>query len=218
MTHELLARIRRPDFDPETHTYRVDGMVKPHVTGLLRDAGLVKADETDSGWTISEDVLENARERGSYVHEAIELDAQGLLDEDSLDEEIYGYLESWRGFVAETGYVSIAQELPVYCPHGDYCCTIDDVGYIGERLVVLDRKTGSVGLKPWHKYQLAANAKVFHGLTGEWPLRVMVWLRPELKRKKYRDYYFESQTAEWDMEVFEACLTLHTARLLDSRG
>lgn len=211
-----LSRIIRPDFDPETHTYRVNGVVMPHVTGLLRDAGLSGDPATGTpNFQIPDEVIGNARERGHYVHEAIELDAQGILDEDSLDDEIYGYLEAWRDFVDDTGYVSIAQEIPCYVPEYGYCCTVDDVGYIGDRLTIIDRKTGSVGLKPWHKYQLAANAWPFVLSTvpiADWPHRMMVWLRPELKRKRYRTYSFSPQTADNDFEVFIACLTIHTAK------
>lgn len=211
-----LSFIARPDFDPETHTYRVDGVVRPSVTEILRTANLSDNGMSAGGWEIDADVLDNAAERGTMVHLAVELDCQGVLDEDSVDDEIWPYVEAWREFVADTGFVRIANELPIYEPMGDYCGTLDLLGYIGEELTIIDLKTGSVGLKPWHKYQLAAYARPFFLKEDAWPHRMMLHLRPELKRKKYREYNFSATSATWDWMVFAAARTIATAKELDA--
>lgn len=209
-----LSFIVRPDFDPEDHIYRVDGNVKESVTGILAGVGL--SDNGKAGtWTIDPDVLDYAAERGTCVHEATELDDLGLLDDESCDDEVFEYVEAYRDFVADTGFVSVACEVAFHDAEFDYCGTFDKVGYIGEDLYIIDLKTASVGLKPWHKYQLAAYARPFFKETGKWPKRMMLHLRPELKRKKYREYHFSEKSAEWDWAVFAAARTIAIAKVLD---
>jgi hypothetical protein len=207
-----LSFIVRPDFDPEEHVYRVDGIERPGVTEILKAAGLSDNATGANGWSIDPDVLDNAADRGKVAHLAVELDCQKILDEDSLDDEIWPYVDAWRQFVDDTGFVPIANELLFYNPVDDYCGQIDIPGYIGEDLTIIDLKTGSIGLKPWHKYQLAGYARPFYLKEGTWPKRMMLHLRPELKRKKYRDYNFSPESAQWDWKVFAAAHTIWAAK------
>ena len=54
------------EFDEETHTYLVDGIIVPSVTQLLKDQFQHKYDG------VPEEVLKRASQRGTEVHEAIE--------------------------------------------------------------------------------------------------------------------------------------------------
>ena len=56
-------------FDPVAHIYRLDGVVVPNVTGILRDEGFV-----DASW-----FTPYAAERGTKAHRAIELYDEGDL-------------------------------------------------------------------------------------------------------------------------------------------
>jgi hypothetical protein len=210
--------IPKPDFDAETHVYRVDGAPQPSVTHIIKAAGLSDAAATASGWTIDEQILENAAERGRFSDIAIELDAAGELDDESVDDEIYGYVSAWQEFVADSGYVSIGNQISFYEPEFSYCGTLDDIGYIGDELTIIDRKTGSVGLRPWHKYQLAAYARPYSEQGKKWPNRMIVHLRPDLKRTRYRTYHFSPQSATWDWQVFQAARLIETALVLDRRS
>lgn len=213
-----LSKIQRPDFDEETHTYRVDGRVVPSVTQILKFGPWKGVDETDSGFVIAEDVIENARERGHRVHKAIELLNGGVLDWDTVDADDLPYVEAYADWRDEFGYVAEASELIGYSDLFDYGFTLDSFGYLPEGPVVVDIKTGSAGLKPWHKYQLAAYA---YPLTWEeegrtrWPLRIMLHLKSNGKAKPYR---FGEKTAMWDWEVFQSCRKLQTALTLDTRA
>lgn len=211
-----LSWIIRPNFDEETHEYRVDGRVVPSVTEILTGAGLAE-NRFSGGREIDPEVLENAAERGAFAHRAIELDCAGELDEDSLDDEIFAYVEAWRDFVADTGFLPVANEISFYNSIGDYCGTFDMVGYLGEELTVVDLKTGSIGLKPWHKYQLAAYAAIFKNKEGKWPKTKMLHLRPELKRKKYREYDFSTATAEAHYTIFAAAGLVYSAKVADQK-
>lgn len=204
-----------PDFDEEAHVYRVDGRIVPSVTEILSGVGLAE-NFMAGGREIDPDVLANAAERGTMVHLAIELECLGELDEDTVDDEIWPYLEAWRQFVDDTGFLPVANEFRFYEPANDYCGTADMIGYLGDQLTVLDLKTGSIGLKPWHKYQLAAYAGAIKG-GSLWPHRMMLHLRPELKRKRYRDYNFSTASAATDWEIFSCAARVYAAKLADQK-
>lgn len=76
-------------FDAETHTYTLGGVKLPSVTTVLFDVGLYDFD------FISAETLRIAAERGTIVHTYCEWYEQGILDESSIDPELYGYFESY---------------------------------------------------------------------------------------------------------------------------
>lgn len=123
-------------FDATAHEYRIGSRVLPSVTqilGLLQDFSGVPSD-----------VLERAREFGSHVHAAVDLDNRGELDEDSLDPALRPYLEAWRKFLADTGAVVAASELRLADPVLGYAGTLDTLLVIRSRHVLVDVKTGVV--------------------------------------------------------------------------
>jgi len=73
-------------FDPETHTYYLDDVVIPSVTSVL-PYNYHTARLCDN---------EEAMTKGLYVHQMIELYSQGVLDEESLDPVLRGYLDSYK--------------------------------------------------------------------------------------------------------------------------
>lgn len=205
-----------PDFEHETHTYRVDGRDIPGVTEILKAAGIGHSAESDSGFAISDDVMEAARDRGTDVHYACELLDRNDLDFDSLDEEIAAYVVGYQNWKDATGFVPDMIEQVVYCPEHDYVGTLDRAGWIGDQRVVVDLKSGSGGLKPWHRKQLAAYAYPIKGENEPWPLRICLVLKPTTK-KGWTQYTFLPQSAEWDFKVFLAARTIYTDRLLQCR-
>jgi hypothetical protein len=89
-------------FNPVTHTYAWGGQHVPSVTQILRP--LVDYS------SIPEHVLEIARDRGTRVHKATELDDAGTLDMDSVTEDIAGYLRAWQQFKRDRGVVVLESE------------------------------------------------------------------------------------------------------------
>lgn len=203
-----------PDFDAEAHVYRVDGRIVPGVTTILKAAGIGHSDTTDEGFQISDDVMEAARDRGTDIHYACELLDRGDLDWDSLDEEIESFVIGYQNWKAETGFVADMIEAPIYSEEYEYCGTIDRAGWIGDQRIVLDLKSGSGGLKPWHRKQLAAYAYPLK--DQEWPLRICLHLKTTTK-KGYTAYTFLPKSAEWDFKVFLAARTIWTDREMQSR-
>lgn len=122
-------------FAPEGHTYRWSGTVVPSVTqvidGYLRDyAGIPR------------EILKRAAELGNLVHEATALDAEGRLDEDSIDDEVAPYIKAWRKFLAESKAEILWSERPMYHPLYGYAGTPDHGVIINGCTGILDKKTG----------------------------------------------------------------------------
>lgn len=114
-------------FEPETHTYRLDGKVIPSVTQVLRGAGIIHVSDFCTG-----------PERGSLVHHACALLDQGRDEElQALDglPEILPYLEAWQQF-KDDGWPSGEQDFT----------KIEEPGYItlpcGSVAGTSDRVTG----------------------------------------------------------------------------
>jgi len=101
--------VKKIDFDEISHTYTVDGKDKPSVTQILKAVGLFP-----DFWGNDEDLAWYMR-RGSMVHKGVEHILEWMIDsEESVthekavstinhyieaqDEEIQGYLRSFRDF------------------------------------------------------------------------------------------------------------------------
>lgn len=84
----------RLDFDEATHTYRLGDRVLSSVTQVLAETGLAQFDQP---W-----FSDAVKARGTFLHEAIALDIEGDLDDDTLDEQLRGGIEGWRAFMRDT--------------------------------------------------------------------------------------------------------------------
>lgn len=121
-------------FDAAKHEYRWDGQVVPSVTQIvdrLNDLSFIKPEH-----------LEAARERGTDVHLACLLDDLGDLAEETVTEEVAGYLAGWRKFRSECKPVWIEMEHMEYHPLYRYAGTWDRVGMVFGTLTLADLKTG----------------------------------------------------------------------------
>lgn len=121
-------------FDREQHIYRLADRILPSVTEILKGAGVVN----DRWWT------EAGRWRGSQVHAACWYDDQNDLDESSLDPVLRGYVDAYRQFRSDTGFVATDIESPIYNDLLGYAGTPDRIGKInGGRLCLPDIKSGA---------------------------------------------------------------------------
>lgn len=83
------------EFDEKTHIYKINGTKCVSVTQLLGDMGFNDYSH------IPAHILDKARIRGTYVHKAIELHLKGILNEDTLDQQIVPYLNGFKKFQRE---------------------------------------------------------------------------------------------------------------------
>ena len=193
-------------YDPTAHAYFIDGQRVPSVTQILQDVGLI-----DTTYFTDE-----ARERGSFAHKAIQLWLADNLDESDLSEGLKGYLDSARQFMAMVGTVHEV-EMPRFHPAmrfagtPDLVCTIDEYGF-----AVPDFKIGAKEAS--HRYQSAAYAFLVAlgdrgdneilSFTPMKPGRIMVHLDADGKPPKLEPYPAGGN----DERIFLAALTVYHAK------
>jgi hypothetical protein len=193
------------EFEASTHTYRVAGQVIPGVTTILKDAGLIDYS------MIPQEVLLVASQRGTAVHQALQYLDDGTLDESSVDLSIAGYIEAYKRFCDESGFVPGHIEHRVFHPAYRYAGTLDRTGVFrgSSAPVLLDFKTGIV--LPGHRLQLAAYT---HCMPAPRRFR-----RCALKLNAdatYRLHEFPASEYQRDVEVFLSALACVQWRLQQS--
>ena len=172
-------------FDPETHTYRMEGEIIPSVTQILKDVGLI-----DTTFFAPEHA-----ERGTRIHAATVFWDETEMDDDTLPEEWTGYLSAWKKFREETGFVSSHIEQAFCCDEG-YAGTVDRIGKTHKiNPLLLDIKTGPP--QPWHRLQLAA-----YTLMVKRELNIPIWDMWGVHLRKEGTYSVESyksieHSADW---------------------
>ncbi len=119
----------------DQHVYRLDGKQIDGLTSTIQEAGLMG--NYGSEWHM---------DRGMKIHLATELWDRRTLDESTVDPQIQGYLESWKQFRKDQGYIPTHIEYPIYHPELIVGTKID-------RLPLLDIKSGSP--ESWHVLQIA---------------------------------------------------------------
>lgn len=187
---ELLAPVKSLRFEPVPHKYFLepDGVELPSVTTVLKETRLIDYS------MIPQDVLEAASKRGTAVHLALQFFDEGDLDESSLSDEIRPYLEAYKTFLEQTGFVPAMIEQRVWSPTYRYAGTLDRTGTFpradgGVDLVCLDFKTG-IPMKG-HPLQLAAyvaclpEPRKYRRMSLY--LKPDVWTLVEFEAKNYRE-------------------------------
>jgi hypothetical protein len=121
-------------FDPESHSYRLDGVPIPGVTSILKDLS-----EREYRFVKAETMAEAAW-LGQAVHKVIELESAGTLDEDALDARLREYLDAWRHFRTHSGFVPTLSEEKVYSRRYHYAGQLDLFGALNSDAALIDAK------------------------------------------------------------------------------
>ena len=146
-------------FDEATHTYTLDGQKLPSVTEIL--APITAGKYPPSG------VVQQAAARGTRIHELC-----ALYDMDALPEEFEGelvpYVQAWADFCRDYTPEWLYIEQPFYfdpgIPKQRYAGTVDRVGIVDGRLVVVDIKTAQNLDRP-AKVALACQLHAYRSLA-----------------------------------------------------
>lgn len=148
-----------------SHRYWMGARELLSVTTALRLADLV-----DAEW-----FTEASQLRGTYVHEACCL----IDDEDfgCVDPALAGYVAGYEAFLREAKPEWAFIEHRVCDPALGYAGTLDRVGFLNGKWVLVDLKTG--GDAPWHQVQTAAYARLMPQPSGVKPDRFALYLRPD---------------------------------------
>lgn len=186
----------RLQFDAATHRYTLAGRDLPSVTQVLASVGIIDYSH------LPPDVRSMALERGRAVHEAIALDLEGDLDEESIS-EIAGYVQAARSARRELGVDVAIDGWEIRRYHGTflYAGTIDLLA--GD--VVVDWKTNQA--EYWVRFQLAAYAAL---VCGPLPPRRIERVCVELHDDgTYSHFRFPGLEWDQDFETFLAALRVH---------
>jgi hypothetical protein len=182
-------------FEPEGHRYFLGSQQLPSVTQVLS--------MLDKFEGVPLDVLEAARQFGSHVHMACDLDNKGVLDEDALDPALRAYLECWRRFRAESGFVLLSSEERLVHPQLRVAGTLDDSGLMSNELSIIDIKSGMVPRTVG--YQTAAYLEMYALKHGKRPRRrYCVQLNPEFAL----GYKLHRLSKTTDYHMFVSCLNV----------
>ena len=148
-------------YDPETHTYRIDGVAVPSVTQIV---DVITASERNA---INPAVLAQAARRGTLVHEYTESIDYGIpLDEIEVEPALAGYVQAWLRFKRDWLFTPLHIEKPLYGEVGGYAGRIDRIGTIAGHLGIVDVKTTS-SFDRLAKIALACQLQGYYGLCLE---------------------------------------------------
>ena len=145
-------------FDERKHIYTLKGFELPSVTTLMNPL----SDELYS--EISPDVMKKAADRGTAVHEAIEMYSKYGVDE--IEPEFEAYYTAFKEWHQKYKPVHLASEYRIYHKTMMYAGTIDEVCLINNHLAIIDYKTTSGVNEMLTRVQLEAYAQAFssHGI------------------------------------------------------
>ena len=172
-------------FRAEDHSYHVNGVRLPSVTEILKDIGLI-----DTSYFKPEH-----SERGTTVHEATQFWDETGMEDDTIPQDLLGYLEAWKKFREETGFTPTHIEQSLHSPQG-YAGTVDRIGKTNKiNPILLDIKSGPP--QPWHRLQLAA-----YSLMAKHELKIPIWECWGVHLKKDGKYSVETyrsieDSADW---------------------
>ena len=179
-------------FFDECHKYTLDGEELPSVSQLTRFIS------REIYGDVGQFNLDRAAERGTSVHKATELlDKYGTAE---IDEDIAPYLQAYIVFRKEHKCEWQKIEYATHHPDNLYAGTLDRVGTIDGKLVVLDIKTSSTIQKPLYTAQLNLYRKMLPD-----PIEQLVILH--LKK----DGTYKLIDIPIDDTLADACITLHEA-------
>ena len=191
------------DFDPETHTYRRNGLVIPHVTQILAASG--KCD-----WScVDEEIRLHSIKRGQTVHWLTQLEDEGALNYRTVPAGLRGFRKGWRQWKKHSGFNVLWIEKR-FISHYGFAGTIDRAGSFPASTMfgsgtsgVVDLKTGEGDgyIADWVRFQLVSYTL---GVDPRPAIaRTIRRIAVRLQRDgKYRVKEFPMETWDTDFAVF----------------
>jgi hypothetical protein len=184
------------DFKSEGHVYLWDGEVVPSVSQILKKIGITRD---------YEQVDDFYRQRGTFVHQAIEYHIKHTLEESSLDpENVLPYFLGYKKWTEKEMYVPRETELPLYSQKYGFAGTIDQTCIIenerdGEG--ICDIKVTESSDKA-ADLQLCAYAQLYYEAYGRWPaFRMVLELHGD---QSVKPIFYDTDPAIWGsvMELY----------------
>jgi hypothetical protein len=154
-------------FDEENHVYTFNDKIFPSVTQILWEENFIDSVFYDE-WS---------RNKGRLVHLVCHLDDTNDLDEVTVDPILQPYLDAYRAFKDDTGFIVESSEVPLISEAYSFAGTPDKVGVLNKMPALIDIKSGAV--EPWAALQLS----FYEVLTNHPHKRYALQLTPEGKYK-----------------------------------
>lgn len=165
------------EYNDATHTYTVHGLVVPSVTRILREMGMYKGIDFMS---------EEAKNRGTAVHEACELADSGF---EVTNTELNCYINAYMAFKNTAKFKTMLSEYKVYHEIYGYAGRADKVGRFdgNPEAAIIDIKTGLP--QPTDALQVFAYATAYTHMTRQGVNPWVLYLRPDgtFKLRKVRE-------------------------------
>ena len=199
-------------FNEDEHRYYLKNVEIPGVTKTLEEVGISDFSFVDF------DILEKAKRFGSALHRATELLDKGTLNESSVDNALIPYLQGYKMFCEDYGFVPEMVEFQSYSAKYRYGFTLDRIGsfskqkhsyyskFEGKRALI-DIKSGA--FMPSYALQTAA---YLNGYNEHFPrlekvrLRICVRLCPG-------HYKIDVHKDKSDFSTWLACLQVYNFML-----
>jgi hypothetical protein len=118
-------------FNESDHRYEFEGRVVPSVTTVIQSV-------LPGRWMVDPYYLD----RGRIIHLACQYEDQGGVEEDSIDAVVVPYYQAYRKFKADTGFSPEIIEGRYYHKTYQYAGTLDRVGILNGKTVLIDLKSG----------------------------------------------------------------------------
>lgn len=186
----------KPEFEAEKHVYRVDGIEIPSVTQIMKplSAGVYG--------DVRQDVLQKAADRGTTVHDAIEVFIKYGYKE--IPEELVGYMDAFSDWWEKMKPEPIESEVRFFHPILRYAGTADLICKIDGEINLVDYKTTSKLNPMLCGVQLEAYAQALNANGIKVANKRILHLT---KDGKYKDEHFDVNDAErW--RVFQSLVTI----------
>lgn len=181
-------------FVAESHEYFFGSERLISVTQALNEAGLINSDwYTDFG-----------RERGTWVHQALEWLDLGELERPEEGNPLLAYIEAYEQFMFDCRVTWDHVELRLVDPARRLAGTLDRAGTLNGRKAVCDLKTGAP--ERWHAIQLSAYLDLLK--TSGYYADVPVIHRYGLYLTADGKYRLIEYTDRRDRQIFNAALTV----------
>jgi len=177
------------NFKEEGHIYYLDGgEILPSVSQILQDCGIIDTTYFKPGHAT----------RGREIHKATEFIDNKILDISCYSEsEHIKYIEAYELFKKETGFEVLEVEKKVYSEIYKYAGTIDRIGILNEKKIILDIKSGVK--QGWHGIQLTA-----YNLSQEFIYNIY-----GLYLNKHGTYVLEKYNSAKYMDTFLSALNVY---------
>lgn len=182
----------------DAHRYWLEGRELDGCTTTFKAVGLIDVSQ----------YTEEARQRGSYVHDMVHMDLERDLAEETVDPALFGYLLAARAYLQESDIEVLTVERPLADPVRGIAGRPDVIGKRRGRYVIPDWKTGR--WERWHGFQGAwyEHLARVNGLVSGLVEREAIYLSAD---GTYTRYPFTDR-ADWP--IAQAAITVQQAKRL----